>query len=171
MERERSIWSQCGLEPWLQQEDIAEPEGWYAAYKEPPPEALMRADREGAYLLTDRSTLLAQVRRGTVTGTTVFVEPVDERDELMNSCFALRSPLVDVDGDDCGTPDDAPSPSKTPSHLSQFLGYLLSGPGQHVIAEFGVKDVGVPLFAPVADGLASTRIVGGRPEGGTWIVP
>ncbi|KAI9666811.1 MAG: hypothetical protein M1831_001587 [Alyxoria varia] len=172
MERERSLWRLCGLEPW--KENAEESQEWYRAYTETPSEALMRADREGAYLLTDRSTLLTQVARGTVRNTTVFVEPGDADDSLMNSCYALYSPSVDEDwdsverGQEVRRGDFAESKEKT-GYRSAFLHYLFSPAGQKVIADFGTKEVGVPFFAPVADGFARTSTVGGRPEAGGWI--
>lgn len=65
-----------------------------------PSEALVKADQEGAYLLSDRSTLLAQTAKGSISNTTVFCEPDDSMHPLMNSCAVstrtVPSPLASL---------------------------------------------------------------------------
>jgi tungstate transport system substrate-binding protein len=149
MFKERSIWESAGLEPWTDDSTYS----WYRTSLSTPAAAIVNADAEGAYLLTDRSTLLRQTALGNVTRSTVFVEPSGADDVLMNSCHALYSPS---------------SPPDTKMAVKNFLSYLMSERGQRVIATFGEQSVGLPLFAPVADGYARTTLLGGRPIGGAW---
>lgn len=151
MWKERSIWSKCGLKPWNEPNGA----GWYRSSLLSPSEALIVADAAGAYLLTDRSTLLRQTALKTIHNTTVFFEPTKTDDVLINSCYALIS--TDV------------SAEHTPT-AQQFLQYLFSERGQDVIADFGKKGLGgFPLFAPVRDGFASSFLRGGTPRDGKWI--
>ncbi|KAF5982079.1 hypothetical protein FCOIX_3915 [Fusarium coicis] len=122
-----------------------------------PPEALKGADAAGAYFLTDRSTVLRQTGLGTISNSTIFFEPTHSKDVLMNSCYASFSPdMVEAD---------------TPAarHVRGFFLYLVSPRGQAVIRDYGIAQTGLPLFAPVEDGVALTRLRGGRPIGGKWV--
>lgn len=127
-------------------------EGWYTQTLFSPAQAVTQADREGAYLITDRSTLLKQVILGHVTNTTVFFEAASEDSVLMNSCHALR-------------------PSQDKSEVaSEFIEYVLSERGQNVIARFGEQETGgYPLFAPVEDGFCQKFLAGGKPRDGKWV--
>lgn len=145
MWKERALWKACGRQP---EEGT---NSWYQTSLRSPAEALCAADVAGAYLLTDRSTLLRQVSLGRVASTTVFFEPDAADHVLMNSCYALCAP-------------DAP-----PETLD-FVGYLLGERAQSLIAEYGREEAGFPLFAKAADGFARTRLMGGRPVGGKWVV-
>ena len=145
MWKERAIWSLSGRTPW---EDKS---SWYKTSVLSPSEALKAADTAGAYFLTDRSTVLRQTGLGNIDNLTIFFEPSHAEDVLMNSCYALFSPKVDN------------------THVHDFFMYLVSPRGQTVIREYGIAQTGLPLFAPVQDGLASTRLCGGRPVNGKWI--
>lgn len=85
MVKERHIWSQLGLSPWT----TVRP--WYTQTTLTPAEALVKADAAGAYLLSDRSTLLRQTQLRTIKASTVFYEPSSSTDFLMNSCAAMIS--------------------------------------------------------------------------------
>ena len=129
MWKERGIWQRCGgVSPWDEAEAEAQQDDWYKQSLYTPSEALVRADAAGAYLLSDRSTLLRQVALCTVSRSTVFVEPRSPTDELMNTCYALTSPKS--------------SPEKR-KLVDQFLSYTLSLRGQNVIAKYGLADVGI----------------------------
>lgn len=149
MWKERGLWEVVGQRPWEQLSD-ASASSWYRTSILTPAEALKRADKEGAYLLTDRSTLLRQVWLGNISNTTVFVEPDACDHVLMNSCYALCSP--------------AASPETT-----EFVEYLLGDRAQGLIEAYGKDEAGLPLFAKAADGFARTRLTGGRILSGKWV--
>lgn len=148
MWKERALWRAVARQPWGEGEDGGAL-SWYKTSVLSPAEALRRADDEGAYLLTDRSTLLRQVSLGRVARTTVFFEPDAEDHVLMNSCYALCSP--------------SPSPE-----TKAFLEYLLGERAQGLIEAYGREEAGLPLFAKAADGFARTVLTGGRSVGGKW---
>lgn len=149
MWKERGLWSTCNLRPWEGSENGSSEDQWYQTSLLSPSEALRKADAAGAYLLTDRSTLLRQVSTGTISNTTVFFEPSAESDVLMNSCCALCSP--------------------TPSQETlDFLEYLFTDRAQGIVGSYGADECGLPLFAAAADGFARTTLKGGRPIRGQW---
>ncbi|KAI5480259.1 hypothetical protein MNV49_001218 [Pseudohyphozyma bogoriensis] len=86
MIKERALWSSVGLSPWT---DAVALKSWYKTSLLPPATALIGADGAGAYLLSDRSTLLRQTANKAIIGSTVFYEPGDAHDFLMNSCAVL----------------------------------------------------------------------------------
>ncbi|KAJ4424090.1 hypothetical protein N0V82_001337 [Gnomoniopsis sp. IMI 355080] len=161
MWKERRLWEEVGQRPWeQQQQQLSECDdaaaaasglvSWYRTSVLTPAEALKRADKEGAYLLTDRSTLLRQVWLGNISHTTVFVEPDACDHVLMNSCYALCSP--------------AASPE-----TRAFVEYMLGDRAQALIGAYGTDEAGLPLFAKAADGFARTRTTGGRIVSGKWV--
>jgi tungstate transport system substrate-binding protein len=135
--------------------DTKTSETWYQMSVCTPAEAVQRADKASAYLLTDRATLLKQTTLGTVERTTVFVEPRAEDNLLMNSCFALYSPDKERGGHE---------------HVQRFLEYAVSERGQRLIEKFGLEEVGVPFFAAVKDGFARSNLTRGLPVQGMWVV-
>ena len=148
MSKERSIWRTCQLTPW---EDVSAEE-WYKQSQLSPADALVAASDAGAYLLTDRSTLLTQTRLGKVHDLNVFFEPDSVESLLMNSCYALIS---------------ATRPN---SERDQFVDYLLSGRGQQVIRSFGRTNSQDPaLFASVSEDYARSSLRGGNPVDGRWL--
>lgn len=153
MWKEHSLWEDAEMSPW---KDPGALGIWYKTSLFSPAEALTAADQAGAYLLTDRSTLLSLVRSRQVHNTTVFWEPDAPDHPLMNSCYALLpQPQSDVRRQTC----------------QAFIDYLLSDRGQHIIATFGVsQDNLFPLFAKVNDGFAGTFLRGGGPRNGCWKV-
>lgn len=130
MSKERDIWRRCHRTPWNEKSK------WYIQNKDNPANAVRNAAASGAYLLNDRSTLLKQVGLGAVTNVTVFFEPTDPFHPLMNSCYALHTPLS----------------TSSSREIARFIEYLKSDRGQDLIASFGADEVGVPLFAPVKRG-------------------
>jgi tungstate transport system substrate-binding protein len=147
MWKERGLWEQAGCKPW----EEASAETWYKTSLSSPADALKNADTAGAYLLTDRSTLLRQTGLENISKTTVFFEPSEPNDVLMNSCYALYR--VDA-------------ASETVNAIKQFLEHVWSDRGQRVIGSFGADQVGAPLFATVNEGFARSRLSGRRPLGG-----
>lgn len=150
MWKETKLWNEIGLGPWLDTAD----ETWFKRSDVPPAEALQNADAMGAYLITDRSTLLRQTGLQSIAQTTVFFEPMSEEDVLMNSCYALcRSDAAQDEAD----------------RVNAFIGYALSKRGQSVIARHGLVDSGLPLFGTIAEGFVRTRLTRGYPSGGQWV--
>lgn len=84
MWKERALWEMAEIHPWEDDEATR----WYQTSLLTPADALQGADKAGAYLLTDRSTLLRQTGMQSIKETTVFFEPGKENDVLMNSCYA-----------------------------------------------------------------------------------
>lgn len=150
MWKEAELWTQVGVSPWTKENDA----DWFEKSDIPPAKALQQADAAGAYLITDRSTILRQTGLGTISHTTVFFEPVSEEDVLMNSCYALCSPDAARD---------------TSSQVNHFIQYALSKQGQCIIASHGLQDSGLPLFATVEEKFARARLNGGYPEAGKWV--
>lgn len=149
MWKERTLWNTGEFRPWEHIDDEAV-SSWYRTSVLSPAEALKGADVAGAYLLTDRSTLLRQVSLGTIFQTTVFFEPAAEDDVLMNSCYALSS-------------------LQPTQATAAFLDYLLGDRAQGLIESYGKKEAGLPLFAKAADGFARTPLKAGRPDGSKWV--
>lgn len=149
MWKERAVWSAGGLKPWADRDATS----WYKTSLLNPADALKGADEAGAYLITDRSTLLRQTGLQTISGTTVFFEPEIEGDVLMNSCYALHGTNI--------TEGEAKA-------INDFLTYARSPSGQKVISEFGKAQVGAPLFATLDEGFARTSLKHGRPRDGRW---
>ncbi|KAH7039890.1 uncharacterized protein B0I36DRAFT_309553 [Microdochium trichocladiopsis] len=152
MWKEEDLWSYCGLKPWT---DDAENGDWFKKSHLPPAEALIGADQAGAYLVTDRSTLLRQTGLRTISNSTVFFEPTSEYHYFMNSCCALSSPSA--------------SP-ETKKHVAKFIEYLKSPRGQKVVAGYGIGD-GWALFATLEEKYAKAMLRRGRPKDGRWVMP
>lgn len=152
MWKERSLWQKIGLTPWNSTDAT---QSWYKMNLLSPMEALIDADEAGAYIMIDRSTLLALTRSQHIHRTTVFFEPLSRDDVLMNNCYALL-PI---------------SQSRQRKEACQsFLEYLLSERGQQNIASFGKREGdGYSSFARLSDGFARTFLRGGSPEGGNWV--
>lgn len=149
MWKERALWSGVGFEPWEDKTATT----WYKTSLHNPADALKNADYAGAYLLTDRSTLLRQTGLQNVTQTTVFFEPQESADVLMNSCYALHR--KDMSGNQACA-------------VESFLEFVRSQRGQDIIGNFGRTQVGVPLFATLDEGYARTNLKGGSPRNGKW---
>ncbi|KAF2764098.1 hypothetical protein EJ03DRAFT_386185 [Teratosphaeria nubilosa] len=132
MWKERSLWEGLKLRPF---EEGDGKQDWYRRTQYTPAQAVIEADKAGAYLLIDRSTLLRQAADGKVHKTRVFCEPSRRDDVLMNSCYALTRP-------------------DPPKAAVRFVEYLKSVRGQEIIARFGVEETGMPFFARVENGSA-----------------
>jgi tungstate transport system substrate-binding protein len=145
MWKERALCEASGMRSY-----ISTPADWYKMSQYTPSQALIEADAAGAYLLTDRSTLLHQVREGNVSNTTVLFESKGPKDILMNSCYALSRP-------------------NRPPEVGKFLEYITSQPAQEIIKHFGEADVGMPLFAAAEDRYFSTSLRLGRPRNRRWV--
>ncbi|KXJ96346.1 hypothetical protein Micbo1qcDRAFT_229281 [Microdochium bolleyi] len=151
MYKEEDLWGFSSLAPW---ESDGEAD-WFKKSHLPPAEALIGADQAGAYLVTDRSTLLRQTGLGMISNSTVFFEPTSRYHYFMNSCYALSSPLA---------------PAETKRQVTLFIEYLTSPRGQRVIGGYGIGD-GWALFATLEEKCAGTLLRRGRPKGGRWVMP
>ncbi|KAJ4350407.1 uncharacterized protein N0V89_009028 [Didymosphaeria variabile] len=150
MWKERALWAAARMKPWEDEEAAR----WYKTSLLNPADALKSADKAGAYLITDRSTLLGQTGLRTISKTTVFFEPEEENDVLMNSCYASYKYGAAAD---------------RAKAVNEFLDYARSKRGQKVMSDFGTAEVGVPLFATLDEGFARTKLTDGLPRGGRWI--
>lgn len=162
MVKERNIWSQLNLSPWT----TSPP--WYTQTTLTPADALVKADAAGAYLLSDRSTLLRQTQLHTIKSSTVFYEPSSPSDFLMNSCAAMISNQPSEMASRFARwlfSDKAQSLLVYDSILSETLAYLF----HCSIAEYGRAQVGLPFFAAVEAGYAKSSLLGGFPSGGKWV--
>ena len=84
MHKEHDLWRIGGVE-----REERERASWYTRIPATPFEALLNADADGAYLLSDRATFLLAKRRGEIRDMVAFVEGGEI---LMNSCaLGVRS--------------------------------------------------------------------------------
>ena len=118
--RERQLWSRTGRAPWERQPS------WYIESGTGMDETLRIADQRGAYTLTGRSTFL-HLRHG-----------------LRLESLARGNP-PEVNAYRWTLPESPPHPEGA-RHLRNWL----VGPGQEVIARYGVSEFGEPLFTPTA---------------------
>ena len=121
-QRERQIWKAIHSEPWM------ETKTWYHTSNVFPGDALIKADQQGHYTLTDRGSLLAV--HGRLKNTAVYIQ---HGAEMMNRCHAMLQ--------------------NNPSEIAKaFLIYLKSPRAQTLIAGYAGKDkacIGCcPLFTP-----------------------
>jgi tungstate transport system substrate-binding protein len=151
MWKERGIWQRCHRRQWAEGK---ESNGWYNQSPCIPSEAVARANAKGAYILCDRSTLLTQARKGLASKLTVFLEPTDAWHELMNSCYALKSPATK---------------GRTAEEVMLFLEYIKSPRGQAVVKDFGRDSVGLSLFATIEEGYAIAPMLDGVAKDNRWI--
>ncbi|THZ42487.1 hypothetical protein D6C90_05288 [Aureobasidium pullulans] len=100
MWKERSLWGLVDLKPW----DDSEAETWYKTGTSGPSEALTSADVAGAYLLSDRSTLLRQTMLSTISKSTVFYEPTGPKDILINSNSSRQAVISRFGENEVGVP-------------------------------------------------------------------
>ncbi|HEV8052756.1 MAG TPA: substrate-binding domain-containing protein [Parachlamydiaceae bacterium] len=120
--RERQIWKAIKLQPWTGSKN------WYHKSHIFPADALIKADQQGHYTLTDRGSLLAI--HGKLKNTAVYIQ---HGDNMMNRCHALLQ--------------------HNPSELAKaFLTYLKSSRAQTLILGYSGKDKNCvaccPLFTP-----------------------
>jgi ABC-type tungstate transport system permease subunit len=120
--KELQLWGLCGV-------DLAHAKLWRHRISLTPYEALRRADRDGAYAITDRATFLTAKQDGVVSDLKVYVE---DGKHLVNPCAALIN-------------------LKAPRNrlAREFAHWLASGDAQEIIESFGKRrKLGLPIFAP-----------------------
>jgi tungstate transport system substrate-binding protein len=149
MSKERSLWHRCHLEPWKDTSAT-----WYQRSRLSPADAIIAASKAGAYLVTDRSTLLRQTSLCTISTVTVFFEPDSSESLLMNSCYALVS---------------TSSETSMMDERDRFIEYMTSPRGQQLIGTFEKARLGgYELFTGVSEGFARSSLRGGEPMDGKW---
>jgi len=119
--KEQGIWQMSNLEPWAQNTN------WYVKSHVFPKDALIQADKESLYTITDWATWVSNSKA--LKNSKIFIRGGKI---LLNPFFALLG--------------------KEPNRETlKFLDYLKSPRGQKIIADFGRKlDTGLPLFTPAA---------------------
>ncbi|HUE77618.1 MAG TPA: substrate-binding domain-containing protein [Longimicrobiales bacterium] len=120
--RERELWDSAGLSPWTSRPP------WYVEAGTGMAETLQMASQLGAYTLTDRGTFLHLRQR-------LRLQPLVEGGPVLENHYTYTVPR------NSGNPEGA----------RDFLAWL-TGPGQGVIADYGVALFGEPLFRPTAGG-------------------
>lgn len=120
--KELQLWGLCGV-------DLAHATSWRQRISLTPYEALKRADKDGAYAITDRATLLTAAKDGVVPNLRVYVE---DGKHLINPCAALINLKAPV------------------NRLARdFAHWLASEEAQKIIENFGKKwKLQLPIFAP-----------------------
>jgi ABC-type tungstate transport system permease subunit len=122
--------------------DIASTKSWRLTKPGTPYEALVTADREGAYIITDRATYLTAKRDKVLTSIVPFIEGGAD---LLNPCSALIN-------------------TKAPHNLQarEFASWLGSQEVQRIIKSYGQEwSVATPIFsiAEQEDMVKSDRLV------------
>ena len=122
--------------------DVATTRSWRLTKPGTPYEALVKADREGAYIITDRATYLTAKRDKVLASTVPLIEGGPE---LLNPCSALIN-------------------TKAPYNprAREFASWLGSEEVQHVIKRYGQKwSVATPIFSTATqdDVIRADRLV------------
>jgi tungstate transport system substrate-binding protein len=112
------LWEAAGLSPWVDRP------AWYIEAGLGMAETLQTGAQMGAYLITDESTFLHLADR-------LGLEPMVRSDPLLANPYAFS----------------VPTQSRNPEAARAFVAWL-TGPGQRIIAEYGVERFGDSLFRP-----------------------
>jgi len=112
--KERYIWSKINKTPY----DLK----WYLKYTVFPKEALIKADEEGLYTITDFGTWLATLNL--IRNTQIYTRGGEI---MLNPCLAIMQ--------------------KDPSQIAvDFMNYLVSANAQNLIKEFGKETYSQPFY-------------------------
>lgn len=114
--KEQSIWEMAKIKPW--QGDVK----WYAKQHVFPKDALVYADKNSLYTMTDWGTWLSNEKD--LRNSKIYLRGGPT---LLNPCFALLG-------------------AKPSAEVFEFLNYLKSEHAQKLIAEFGKNKLGKALF-------------------------
>lgn len=119
--KEKSIWKAAGIEP---------AGDWYISAGQGMGDVLTMSDEMGAYTLSDRATYLAMKKEG------LGLEIMVEGDQTLFNPYGVIAV------------NPAKSPKIRNDLANQFIDWIISLPTQELIAEFGAKEYGQPLFTP-----------------------
>ena len=121
-EREQQLWKEAEIDP--------NSATWLQVRASTPYQALEMAERDEAYLLTDRATYLTAKKDGAIPNLRVYVE---SEKVLLNPCSALVNTRV---------------PDSADQRLAiEFAGWLLGEEAQTIVREYGRNwSHGMPLF-------------------------
>ena len=109
--------------------DLATAKSWRLTKPGTPYEALMRADREGAYIITDRATYLTAKRDKVLASTVPLIEGGPE---LLNPCSALINTRAPYN-----------------ARAREFAAWLGGEEVQQIVRRYGQKwSVATPIFTP-----------------------
>jgi tungstate transport system substrate-binding protein len=122
--KELALWKQAGLDPHNQP--------WYLETGQGQGATLSIASEKGGYALTDRGTFLAY-------RSNVDLEILYEGDPFLLNVYHVI------------TVNPEKFPNTNLAGAKAFADFITSPAGQKLIAEFGVKEYGQPLFFPDAD--------------------
>jgi len=122
--KELALWKQAGLDPQGQP--------WYLETGQGQGATLSIASEKGAYALTDRGTFLAYKSN-------VDLEILIEGDPFLLNVYHVI------------TVNPEKFPNTNLEGAKAFTDFITSPAGQKIIAEFGVKEFGQPLFFPDAN--------------------
>ena len=123
--KEMQLWGASGV-------DLSESGPWRKHLPLAPYNALVEADQQGVYIITDRATFLTVRRDGAARSICVYVQ---RGSQLLNLCSALVN---------LKTSDDERWPL-----AREFAQWLGEGEAQAIVTNYGRRwPTGVPLFAP-----------------------
>jgi len=109
--------------------DLVRAKSWRFTKPGTPYEALMRADREGAYIITDRATYLTAKRDKVLASTVPLIEGGPE---LLNPCSALINTRAPYN-----------------ARAREFAAWLGGEEVQQIVRRYGQKwSVATPIFTP-----------------------
>ncbi|ORX33355.1 hypothetical protein BD324DRAFT_286293 [Kockovaella imperatae] len=123
MHQEHALWETAGV-PF----ELRSRSSWYVRHPLTPREALVKANEQGAYLLTDRATFLPAVKLGEIQDMAVYVEAGSN---MMNSCaLGIRS-------------------SERRTIVLDFVNWLQEDRAQDILASYAQDwEMGLPLVTP-----------------------
>lgn len=123
------IWGAAGID---YARDLQGSGPWYIETGKGMGESLLIANEKGAYILADTGTYLAfRSRLG-------LVPLISHDEELLNRYSAIVI-------------DRTKHPDVHMEEAEQFVNWLLSDKGRQILAEFGEREFGAPLFIPISE--------------------
>lgn len=120
--KERELWLAAGVSPWLDRPE------WYIEAGLGMAETLHTGAQMGAYLITDEATFRHLEDR-------LGLDPMVRSDPRLHNPYAYT----------------VPAHPRNPESAAAFVAWLM-GPGQRIIARYGVERFGEPLFRPAVTG-------------------
>lgn len=119
--KEKSIWSEAGIEPSGQ---------WYVSAGKGMGDVIQMAEEMEGYTLTDRATYLSMKEK-------LSLEVVTEKNDILYNQYGVIR--LNPDKNDVKT-----------AEAVEFIEWILSEEAQTLIAEYGKEKFGQPLFTPNA---------------------